>query len=205
MSKLILPVIGGVGVVGFGAYMMTPRGTEITFKNKYKNAILGTTDNAALWNSKFTLLNGKTVRHPKLRLAVIKYSSDSEYAKTLHKEGCKEIYNAPVKHSEYRKDFKDYCSKNLKDEIGNKWITEENNGSKWTAKLTSLKSHDSNNGELDGTLKRIKTSISGDNNNTFDDTKRGDLKAWCTSAGAEIFESPESDLFKLVKLYCSEA
>ncbi|AEG73199.1 hypothetical protein HF1_08630 [Mycoplasma haemofelis str. Langford 1] len=206
MSKLILPTLGlgGAGAAGFGAYMLIPRDAEITFAVKYKNAILNPTGDESLWNSKFTSLNGKTVKHLKLQSAVTQHSSNSENAKALHKEACKDIYNSPFENSDYQKDFQDYCARNLKDEIGSKWITEEKGGSKWTARLTSLKSHSESNGELDDTLKGIKTSISNDNNNTFDDTKRENLKNWCTSAGAEIFNSTEDARFKLVKLYCSE-
>ncbi|AEG73186.1 hypothetical protein HF1_08490 [Mycoplasma haemofelis str. Langford 1] len=214
MSKSALPFfgVGGLGAASMGGYMflkgerMQPIQTqqEVTFKSRYAKAILE--EGSALWNTKFEALKGGSEPiHSVLKEAKSKASKEGEEAKNLHKKGCLEIYASNLKEISYLEDFKTYCARNIKDQVGNSktWISGgEDNGSPWNAQLTKLKDHSkTNNSPLDKTLGDLKNSLTGEST-SWDKDKRKVLKDWCDASQKEIFEGDTNFRFVHVGLYC---
>ncbi|CBY92894.1 hypothetical protein HF1_08860 [Mycoplasma haemofelis str. Langford 1] len=213
MSKLALPLVGlgGAGAAGLGGYTLfkkfeeTPK--EQTFQDKYSHAILTAED--SLWTTKFKdLKDGSKPAHSKLVEAQTKFkTSDSDpEAQRLQKEGCQEIYNFPIKDSNYLQDFQKYCAKLIGNGVAGTWIVADNtNSSKWDAKLNSLKAHDeSQNGSLDEALEALKGKLNAASESGLDNNKRGELKKWCDSVKGEIFIGDKDSRLTHAKLYCVE-
>ncbi|AEG73124.1 hypothetical protein MHF_0860 [Mycoplasma haemofelis Ohio2] len=212
MSKLLLPLagLGSATAAGVGGYMLAKgnnESTEKTFRSEYSLAVLGDTN--SLWDSKFEALknsNQSTPIQPELISAKAKFAvqTSHEEAKRLQKEGCRKIYDSKIEGTAYLQDFQKYCSKTIKDGISEAWITQEKSDSqKWDPKLTKLKTHnDSENGELDATLKNLKSQLSGGTNNNWNDDKREVLKGWCDGVKGEIFIGDKDPKFIHAKLYC---
>ncbi|CBY92905.1 hypothetical protein HF1_08970 [Mycoplasma haemofelis str. Langford 1] len=215
MSKLSLPMLGlgGLGAAGLGGYSLlkgknNPAQKEETFGFRYSKALLRKESN--LWDSKFNLLKeGTEPSHPTLKSARTKATSggNDQEAKELHKKGCQEIYDSNLKNTSYLNDFKSYCAKNLKDEMGSskKWISEgASDTTKWNAKLKSLLTHDeAKNHVLDISLASLKKTLTGEDS-TWGDEKRKSLKEWCDASQKEIFEGKEDSRFVQADLYCIE-
>ncbi|AEG73178.1 hypothetical protein HF1_08410 [Mycoplasma haemofelis str. Langford 1] len=178
-----------------------------TFKQKYKFALFSEED--SLWDTRFsTFSNGKQPTHPKLTEAKSKSSSQADDAKALHKQGCKAIYDSEIEDSPYLEDFKNYCSKTIKDGITGTWIEQNNTqGDKWNPKLTSLKDHaDAKDGVLDDKLKALKAKLTAapSSSPNWDNDKRKELTDWCDAAKSSIFMGDEDSQVKHSKLYCVE-
>ncbi|AEG73128.1 hypothetical protein MHF_0864 [Mycoplasma haemofelis Ohio2] len=212
-KTLSLAGVGGLGASGLGGYfLLRNQENEIpyikagdTFKNRYSQAILE--EGSELWESKFNALRqGAEPTHPTLIKAKAQVTPKEQDAKDLHKQGCQEIYESELQNSPHFQDFKTYCARNLKDGMGSSksWITEDKSGTKWNAKLTSLKSHDEgSNQALDSTLKNLKDSLP-ESNSSWDDNKREELKNWCDDAQKEIFMGEGDPWFVHAGLYCVE-
>ncbi|AEW45583.1 hypothetical protein MHC_03615 [Mycoplasma haemocanis str. Illinois] len=176
-----------------------------TFKHRYSKATLG--ENDPLWETKFSNFSGNVQpTHEKLKEAKTKHTSNPNEAKSLHKRGCKEIYDSEWEGSRFLNDFKSYCSKTMGDamkDIGT-WIDQESSADgKWNTKLTSLSSHDEKqNGILEGALKNLKTSLTPSSGSNWDADKRTSLNNWCKEVKASIFAGEEDMPFKHAKLYC---
>ncbi|AEW45535.1 hypothetical protein MHC_03375 [Mycoplasma haemocanis str. Illinois] len=215
MNKLLLPLagLGGVGTVGLGSYIFLKRKEEnnitkqaSTFRDKYSQAIL--TNESSLWASKFTLLkDGEQPTHPQLKEAKTKFTTkaDDEEAKSMHKEGCKDIYDSQLEESTYFQDFKKYCAKTIENGITESWITaNKSESSKWDPKLNKLKDHnETNQGELDDALKTLKGKLTPNSQSTWDENKREELKQWCDGLRGEIFTGDTETKFTHAKLYCA--
>ncbi|AEG73175.1 hypothetical protein HF1_08380 [Mycoplasma haemofelis str. Langford 1] len=217
MNKLLLPLagLGGAGAAGLGSYMLlkdkeegNTTKQEATFRDKYSQAILN--NESSLWTSKFTILkDGGQPKHPKLQQAKTKFTvkSDDSDAQSLHKDGCKEIYDSKVEESIYFQDFKKYCSKNVGDGVTEAWITvDKKDSSKWDPKLNKLKNHnEANQGALDDVLKSLREKLTSGSQSTWDEGKRGELKQWCDGVKSEIFMGDADIKFANSKLYCAGA
>ncbi|AEW45590.1 hypothetical protein MHC_03650 [Mycoplasma haemocanis str. Illinois] len=215
MSKLLLPAlgIGGLSAVGFGGYSLLKgrdnlSQKEETFKSIYAKALLEKGN--SLWDSKFnSLKTGEEPAHPILKNAKTKATastgSNEQEAKELHQQGCQEIYDSNLKNTSYFNDFKTYCAKNLKDEMGSskKWISEgESDTGKWNNKLKSLSTHDeAKNQILDSYLASLKGTLTGQDS-SWGDEKRKSLKDWCDDSQKEIFTGKEDSRFVQADLYC---
>ncbi|AEW45545.1 hypothetical protein MHC_03425 [Mycoplasma haemocanis str. Illinois] len=209
MSKVLFSLLGTsvTAVVGYILFKNNSTSNpEKTFKNQYPEAILKAESN--LWNSKFkSLKDGGQPTHATLALAKSKIGNDETEAKTLHRRGCEEIYNSKFKETAYLNDFQLYCSKNLKDVITTPktWITDDNTkGNKWDSKLTSLSTHDTQQGELDESLSALKTTLSQLSQKTWTNEHRKNLKDWCDAAQTSIFSGDKELKFIHAGLYCME-
>ncbi|CBY92740.1 hypothetical protein HF1_07320 [Mycoplasma haemofelis str. Langford 1] len=206
MNKLIpITTAGGLGAAGVGGYSLWQLNQKVTFAEQYKNSLLKLEKTDSILTFKFTGLQNKTPKHPKLSEAARRFS-ETEIAKDLHVEGCEDIYSSPVDSSEYFDDFKQYCSKAIKDVVSNIIAVEKTDTGKWNPKLTLLRSHsESENGKLDDKLDALKkllpASSSGSDN--FDDNKRESLKQWCDGIKETLFISDEEIPLKQFKLYCA--
>ncbi|CBY93020.1 hypothetical protein HF1_10120 [Mycoplasma haemofelis str. Langford 1] len=120
------------------------------------------------------------------------------------KEGCKAIYASSVEDSEYKDDFKTYCSRTNEDASSSKeWNGEDTtstSNNKWDAPLTSLKSHGESSGTLPSALETLKKEIQG--KGSFEKTHRDTLKSWCDGVKKEIFMGSDSLEFRHQELYC---
>ncbi|CBY92489.1 hypothetical protein HF1_04810 [Mycoplasma haemofelis str. Langford 1] len=189
---------GGTGIGGF--FLLKPSGSEITFSQKYKSALLDLSESSkdtSLWNSKFESLKEKNPIHKKLQEAVGKVTSSPEEAKSLHKQGCKAIYGASVESGKnYFNDFKSYCSKTVKEGTAGAWIS----GAKtvttdWNPSLTSLHGHQ---GELHSDFETVKKTLTP---SAFDDDQREKLRALCETIGGELLED-DSLRIKSAQSFC---
>ncbi|AEW45429.1 hypothetical protein MHC_02835 [Mycoplasma haemocanis str. Illinois] len=206
MNKLIpIATVGGIGVVGGGGYSLWHFNKKITFADKYKNSLLKLEKSDSIFTAKFTSLQNKTPKHPKLSEAARRFS-ETEIAKDLHIEGCKDIYSSSADSSEYFDDFKQYCARAIKDVISNIISAEKSDSGKWNPKLTLLRSHsESKDGKLDDKLDTLKKSlpVASTGTDNFDDNKREILKQWCDEIKESLFIPNEEILLKQFKLYCS--
>ncbi|CBY92389.1 hypothetical protein HF1_03810 [Mycoplasma haemofelis str. Langford 1] len=208
MSKLIPASLGAVGAggAGIGGYMLLNpsenQKTEkvITFKEKYKGALLdleGDKD-SAIWESKFTLLKSGSPHHPSLKGITTK--EDTE-AKSLHKQGCRDLYNSPADNNHYLEDFKNYCAKLIGDVVSGSWIEGEQTqtGTKWDGKLKDIKSKKDN--LISSVLKELagKLTSSGE---TFTENERKLLEGWCHARKKDLSQGEENSLLEEIKSYC---
>ncbi|AEG72863.1 hypothetical protein MHF_0591 [Mycoplasma haemofelis Ohio2] len=204
MNKLAFSAAGAAGVGGFMLFK-DRESPEITFEQRYKNALL--TSDSNLWGSKLTALKAGTTAHSKLAEAAQKGKENDKDAEAtqLLKEGCFLIYKEPIKDSKYLEDFKKYCSKTNKDAGTGNWNSDEKNNESWNSSLDALKSHGAAQyGELDDKLSALKTELST-KTTPYDDTTRDKLKGWCEEVQAHIFEGSESKEFKQQEKYCRKA
>ncbi|AEW45226.1 hypothetical protein MHC_01800 [Mycoplasma haemocanis str. Illinois] len=195
---------GGAGIGGFLAFRPSSSKEAVTtFATKYKSAILNFKDNSpdtSLWNAKFKSLSGKQPTNERLKDAASKVSTSENEAKNLYKQGCEEIYSHSIKDQTYFNDFKNYCSKTVKEGLKGEWI----NGAKgaaddWKPSLTALKEYESKTkGPLHKDFEEIKKSLTSAD---FTDDQRGKLKALCDIIGTEIFEEDTSRV-KNAKSFC---
>ncbi|AEW45516.1 hypothetical protein MHC_03280 [Mycoplasma haemocanis str. Illinois] len=202
MNKLILASTGTVAAsgLGIGSYVLFFKNSE-TISNKYKSALLG--DSSNLWDKKWEKLKSSNseIFHETLKRAKEKATSDPTVSKSLHKQGCKEIYSSPLKNSKYLKDLKNYCSKNVSDVVteGN-WINEDYNSStKWDTSLKALKNNKQSK------LPKYLEDLVGNLPNTGDTFQAQDrqlLKHWCDMAQNEIVTDDLQSLISNAKLYC---
>ncbi|AEW45661.2 hypothetical protein MHC_04015 [Mycoplasma haemocanis str. Illinois] len=210
MSKVLILSLGGVGVAGVGTgalFILKPWESKVvTFSDKYKYALLDTSKHDSFWDSKYTALKtnaGK--KHTKLVKAydeATKQTSPNELeAKRLMREGCKEIYESPVENSEYKDDFKNYCSKtNSEASSTQNWNSEntaDSSNNKWDTPLNSLKSHQE--GLVDA-LFQLKTTLSG--GTSFNQSHRETIKNWCDGIKKEPFMGTDSLEFKNQERFC---
>ncbi|AEW45515.1 hypothetical protein MHC_03275 [Mycoplasma haemocanis str. Illinois] len=215
-SKFLIPSVVLAGsAVGAGGYLLfSNQGKEHvktnrpeTFRSRYSKSILSEGDN--LWDTKFEALkNNETPANQKLLDAKLKHTSDTNAAKKLHKQGCREIYDSPIKESIHLKDFKTYCAKTIKDGITKPetWISQEDtkNTGKWDPKLTALKDHtDQKSGSLDESLATLKNKLSSGSTRSWNESERNELKNWCKTVEGEVFEGEENIKFANAKLYCT--
>nr|WP_052663347.1 hypothetical protein [Mycoplasma haemofelis] len=210
-SKSLMLSLGGLGAggVGVGGLLATKpwESKKVTFSDKYKHAILDTAKDDDIWGRKYTSLKATKPKHPKLIRAYTEATKqppeNEQEAKRLLKEGCKAIYESPFEDSEYKNDFKSYCSKTNLDASPNQtWNSEStDSSSKWDASLKALKSHDINTkGSLVEVLVTLKSSIQS--KDSFEKANRDSLKGWCDGVKVEIFMGSDSAEFKNQELYC---
>ncbi|AEW45513.1 hypothetical protein MHC_03265 [Mycoplasma haemocanis str. Illinois] len=202
MHKLILASTGTVAAsgLGIGSYVLFFKNSE-TISNKYKSALLN--DSSDLWDKKWEKLKSSNseVFHETLKRAKEKASSDEATSKSLHKQGCKEIYSSPLKNSQYLKDLKHYCSKNISDVVtGGNWINEDYTSStKWDSSLTALKSNKQS--KLPKFLEELVSQITA-KDATFHQQDRQLLKNWCDMAKDSIATDDLKDVISNAQLYC---
>ncbi|AEW45585.1 hypothetical protein MHC_03625 [Mycoplasma haemocanis str. Illinois] len=214
MNKLLFSALGlgGISAASAVGYILIREKDkpiskqEETFKTKYAKAILKDSDN--LWDSKFgNLKSGDQPSHPTLAQAKTQSSSNQETAKSLHKQGCQEIYNSKIEGTTYLNDFQTYCAKNFKDATASskQWISDEHSQKeKWDPKLTSLNTRETNQkGKLDVGLSTLKETLSKVSNSTWEDSHRQSLKQWCDESQKSIFNGEEDEKFIQAGLYCT--
>ncbi|AEW45257.1 hypothetical protein MHC_01955 [Mycoplasma haemocanis str. Illinois] len=203
MNKVVLIGVGALGSSGAGAlgfFLLKP--SEITFSQKYKSALLDLGKNSSdvnLWNTKFEVLKGKHPVNKKLQEAVGKATSAPEEAKILHKQGCKEIYEASVESGKnYFNDFKSYCSKTVKEGTAGTWVNDEKNvTTNWNPTLTNLHKY---TGELHAVFEELKKIITPA---SFTDEQREKLKTLCETIGEELLED-NSLRIKNAQAFCTK-
>ncbi|AEG72732.1 hypothetical protein MHF_0456 [Mycoplasma haemofelis Ohio2] len=114
-TKLLLG-LGGASAAGIGSaagYMhFFPSESKETFKSKYELALIQDNENS-IWTKKLSTLNSGTPKHPSLISAKNKNNTDSL------KKACQSLYNSTFS-QDLMSDFKNFCSKNYSDTIGDK-------------------------------------------------------------------------------------
>nr|WP_045118484.1 hypothetical protein [Mycoplasma haemocanis] len=205
MVKGLIALIGtaGIGSIGIVGYSLM-KSHEETFKSKYPNALLNKESDNNIWESRYTVLKGKS---PKFQLLkeVAQKNDDSPTSKSAHKEACLKLYDTSIKDTKYLEDFENYCSKHIEDVVsqGTLITDNKNTGTKWDTKLTTLKNLASTSVDfLPTKLKELKTTMG---NQAINESHRESLKNWCDTAKTKIFLGSEDSDFKNFNTYCTHS
>ncbi|AEW45189.1 hypothetical protein MHC_01615 [Mycoplasma haemocanis str. Illinois] len=206
MNKLILTSLGAIGVggTGIGGYILlnpaeSPKTKKSTpFKERYEKSLLNLDGDSTIWESKFSLLKKGNPNHPSLKGISTK---EDNIAKSLHKQGCRDLYDSSSENSNYLEDFKNYCAKLIEDVVSGNWIEGEKTQTrtKWDAKLKDMKSKKDK--LLSPSLQELtgKLTSSGE---TFSETERKLLEDWCNSRRKDLSQGEEGKLIEEIKNYC---
>ncbi|OAL09827.1 hypothetical protein A6V39_05210 [Candidatus Mycoplasma haematobovis] len=210
MSKLI-PIVAGVtgtaAVATGGSYWLLTQNTKeetkieinkVFVRNKFQHALIDLTGAGdTLLKEKLKKLKGASVNpnNDKLQVAKTKGGGETDGLAEL-KDGCRIIYNSEFsdESSNVFGDFKDYCSKNIKDQItATKWAVGDT-GFQWKTKHDALKQP-----KTGITLVAELSTIASE-----ESTDGGKLKAWCTGIENSVFKGPEDDTYKNANEFCTK-
>ncbi|CBY92753.1 hypothetical protein HF1_07450 [Mycoplasma haemofelis str. Langford 1] len=199
-SLLISSLIGLSAAAAGGAYFFYGSPWEANkplFKDKFKHALLSTDSNTddALWANKWTTLKGLSkVKNTKLAEAFRDHKDKAidEVIRNLMKQGCKEIYDSEFvgEESESYSDFKQVCSRNVKDKVGGTWLT--SSGNNVDGKWNSLSS-----ASID-TLTEALKGIKGKEVSAG----KAELQKWCDSISALPYDGDGTTLTNNATSYC---
>ncbi|AEG73150.1 hypothetical protein MHF_0892 [Mycoplasma haemofelis Ohio2] len=203
MNKLI-PALAGTAAAsgaGLGGYVWFSKKVE-TIEDKYKSALLD--DSSNLWDKKWEKIKSSEPVHETLRKAKEKATSESPISKSLHRQGCMEIYSSPLENFKYLEDLKNYCSKNISDVVtGGNWIADDDQNTKWDTPLKALK--EKGQASLPKDLGDIVSKLTTTTGTTFQQAERKLLKDWCDKTKDEIATDDLKDLISNAQLYCLSA
>lgn len=199
ISKLILfgGMTGVTSTAGTATYFYLTRHDGL-IRGKYSDSLISK-DAKSIWEDRWNSLKKQDAKvhsnNESLKQALSKKDSNETFAdeiKDLLQKGCDEIYDSKfVSTSDNNfKDFKEYCSLRLKDNIKN-LITEAPENQKWQAKLDKLKKYEK---ELIKELTDIKVKT---------ESKQEEIKNLCDKVKEEMFESEKDIKFINVKEFCS--
>ncbi|AEG73111.1 hypothetical protein MHF_0847 [Mycoplasma haemofelis Ohio2] len=199
---IVIPasLAGVAATAASGAYLLYGSSSEAAkplFKNKFEHALLSTSDNKddSLWDKKWEAFKKlDKAKNPKLSQALKDHKSKSidSDIRGLIKQGCQEIYDSEFsgEDDELYGDFKNVCSRNVKDKVGGTWLASSDGkiGEKWTA--LSQASLDT----LTSELKAIKSK---------DETKgKEELQKWCDSISTHPYDGDGTVLTNNATSYC---
>ncbi|OAL09902.1 hypothetical protein A6V39_03255 [Candidatus Mycoplasma haematobovis] len=195
MSKLV-PVIAGITgttIIGTGGtYLLLTQNTT-TIKGKFEKALIDFTKDTTLITAKLNKLKDGTVNSDiqKLKNAQTKAKTDVNSAKEDFQKACEEIYKSTFdkKESPLFKDFKEYCSWNVKDKVGDtSWA---DGSATWNTRFNKLNQNGTK--PLSSSLKKV---AKGSNTNGTE------LQKWCNDIAVEVFGGDDDLEFKDAKEHC---
>nr|WP_052663352.1 hypothetical protein [Mycoplasma haemofelis] len=208
MNKALMFSLAGVtGAGASGLLAVNHMKNKNSIRNKFPKSLIGEKDDG-IWVARVKSLvaQGSSPFNEKLKkVKAIPLASNepTEESKTLLKKACQEIYDSYFsgEDSNEFKDLKSFCSKNNKDVAPqDKWFTEDTTssaGTKWSARLTSLKGH---SGSLVQKLKDLKSGLTSASYTKENATA---LKNWCDSIASDMYVD---DLgYSNMVLFCRES
>ncbi|AEW45479.1 hypothetical protein MHC_03095 [Mycoplasma haemocanis str. Illinois] len=199
---VIIPtsLAGVVVTVAGGAYLIYGSSSDTVktlFKDKFRHALMSTSDNKddSLWGVKWESLKklGKA-KNSKISQALRDHKSKSidDDIRGLLKQGCQEIYDSEFlsQGDEVYDDFKNVCSRNIKDKLGGTWLASSDG--KIAEKWTSL-----SQAGLDSLTSELKAIKSKDETNG-----KAELQKWCDSISTYPYDGDGTLLTNNATSYC---